>query len=63
MVKRRGRPPMLNPDERCSTLMQLLVTEREAEQIRLGAAADQRTVSNWLRNVAMNAVHQSKLKV
>ena len=54
---------MLNPNERRSSQIQVTVTEGEAEQIRLAAVATERTVSDWVRNAAMNAVHQSQPEV
>ncbi|HEY1814998.1 MAG TPA: hypothetical protein VGG74_21770 [Kofleriaceae bacterium] len=51
--KNPGGRPELPPEERRGTLVRVLVTAEEHEELKLGAALDQRTLSTWLRLVGL----------
>jgi hypothetical protein len=49
---RMGRPPVADADRR-DTLVRVLVTEAEHEELRLAADAAGLGVSTWMRSVAL----------
>jgi hypothetical protein len=52
---RMGRPPVEDADRR-DTLIRVLVTESEHEELRIAADATGLGVSTWLRSVALERV-------
>lgn len=48
----KGRPPIAE-EERRGTLIKVLVTKEEDEQLRQAARAAKQTVSSWVRAVAL----------
>jgi uncharacterized protein (DUF1778 family) len=51
--KNPGGRPELPPQERRDTLVRVLVTAEEHEELKRAAALDQRTLSTWLRLVGL----------
>ena len=50
--RKRGRPPVADADRR-GTLVRVLTTESEYEELRRAAADVSLTVSTWMRSVAL----------
>jgi hypothetical protein len=56
-VKKRGRPPVAEADRR-GTLVRVLTTETEYEELRRAAVDASLTVSTWMRSVALERARQ-----
>ena len=52
---KRGRPPIPKADRR-TELIRVLVTKAERKKLDDAAEKDHRTLSDWMRAVALNAI-------
>jgi hypothetical protein len=55
--KKRGRPSVADADRR-DTLVRVLTTETEYEELRRAAAETSLTVSTWMRSVSLERARQ-----
>ncbi len=57
--KQGGRPPVTDEDKR-DVVLRLLVTEDEAESVRLKAQQESLSASSWMRSVILAAAREAR---